>query len=174
MTLRLGSIREEVVVTSESNTLSPDFLSELRCQDLLSPTLILSPSGDLSLHRQLCLMPPTTRSRARKKPTNEPTQPVLKIKLTPRQVRSTVQPSITEEDRAAIGKVAALEAQLRDKRTAELQEALTLPTPSKRVATNHPIPRPAASTAEDQSSYHSNSEQEEGDILMEETPLVYR
>ena len=172
--MRLGSIGEEVVVTSKSNVLGPDFLSELRRQDLLSPTLILSPSGDLSLHRQLYLMPPTTWSRARKKPTNEPTRPVLKIKLTPQQVRSTIQPPVTEEDRAAIGKVAALEAQLCDKRTAELQEALTLPTPSERVATNHPIPGPAASTAEDQSSHHSNSEQEEGDIVMEETPLVYQ
>lgn len=98
-------------MTSENSTLSPELSDELRCQALPSPTLV-PPPLDLSLHLLLYLMPTTTRDAAKKKNANKPVQPILKIKLTPGQVRSAIRLSVAEEERAAIEKVAGLEAKL--------------------------------------------------------------
>ena len=164
----------ESCVTSESNALSSGFVSELRRQDLPSPTLVSLLSSSFSLYLPLYLMAPITRGASKNKAANKPTPAALKIKLTPGKIQSAIQLSATEKDGEVIEKVAALEAQLRDKREAELQEALTLPMPLEQAAAESPPLELPTSGAEDYSSHCNNVRREEGGALMEETPLVYQ
>ncbi|KAF9790426.1 hypothetical protein BJ322DRAFT_1104082 [Thelephora terrestris] len=116
-------------------------------------------------------MPPNTHS-ASKKSINKHTQPVYKIKLTPQQVRSAFQRSVTEEENTAIKKVAILEAELCSEKEFELQEALTLPTVIQQVPAERPLPGSPTSGMEDQPSCHSDVERmEEEDKSAQRTPL---
>lgn len=116
---------------------------------------------------------PTTRNASKKKTINKPAQPVLKIKLTPGQVHSTIRLSVAEDDRAAIKKVASLEAKLRRNREVELQDALTPPNAPQVPAEGLPSESSTSGTG-DQPSHDSDVEREEVGTSMEGAPLVYQ
>jgi len=119
-------------------------------------------------------MPPVTRgTRAKKTIVSEgAARPLLKIKLTPRQVRAAIQLSAAEEgEAAAIEKAAAIEAELRQTREAELQSALTVAP--RRMSTTDTPPLPASDTG-DQSHGYTNVVGEEEGMSGEQIPLVYQ
>ena len=99
-------------------------------------------------------------------------RPVLKIKLTPGQVRSAIRLSVIGEESTAVGNIAVLEAKLREEREAELQAALTVPAVTQQVHAKGPS-SPASST-EGRFSHHSDIEEVGGGIPTEETPLVHQ
>ena len=91
-------------------------------------------------------------------------------------MHSAIQLSLTEEEKMAIGKVAALESELRKKREVGLQEAFTPPTAAQQVPVKglpshgHMECQPAHPSAVGE----EEGDIEEGDILTEGTPLVYQ
>lgn len=122
-------------------------------------------------------MAPVTRKAAmdRAKGPREPVRPVLKIKLTAGQVRTTIQLSAEKQQKAAIEKTAAIENQLRQAKEAELQEALTRPAVSRQVSTVDLSPRPTSGSTAGGCSPRSNVGGEEDVGRSEEgTPLVYQ
>lgn len=123
-------------------------------------------------------MPPLTRRAAanKAKGSKEPLRPVPKIKLTPGQVETAVKLAAAEKQKAAVEKAAALEAELRQTREAELHEALqvTRPVARRQVSVKDGPLSPIVSDMADEQDPRGGSGGEEEGGSKEGTPLVYQ
>lgn len=120
-------------------------------------------------------MAPITRRAATKEAGKEPTKPMLKIKLSAKQVQTAIQLAAVQKQEAAIEKAAAIEADLRRAKEAELRTALQVarPTALRRASVADTPSGPITSNTAEEPTTHSDDEGEEGSDPREGTPLVY-